>query len=80
MFFLQPLIDELKELWRIGVKTFDAHAKETFNMRAVLLWTISDFPNLSGWSTKGERACPNCHKDTTSAWLKHGRKYCYMDN
>lgn len=41
--FLQPLIDELKELWETGVKTFDTHAKETFNMRAVLLWTISDF-------------------------------------
>ncbi|XP_021845823.2 uncharacterized protein [Spinacia oleracea] len=49
--FLQPLIDELKELWESGVKTFDAHSKETFNMRAVLLWTINDFPayaNLSG--------------------------------
>ncbi|XP_057251833.1 uncharacterized protein LOC130591892 [Beta vulgaris subsp. vulgaris] len=54
--FLQPLVDELNELWEFGVKTFDAYAKETFNMRAVLLWTINDFPayaNLSGWSTKG---------------------------
>ncbi|XP_021716888.1 uncharacterized protein LOC110684761 [Chenopodium quinoa] len=81
--FLQPLIDELKELWEIGVKPFDAHTKHTFNMRAVLVWTISDFPayaNLSGWSTKGKLACPYCHKDTRSFWLKHGRKYCYMDN
>ncbi|XP_021741321.1 uncharacterized protein LOC110707602 [Chenopodium quinoa] len=79
--FLQPLIDELKELWESGVQTFDAHSKETFNMRAVLMWTISDFPayaNLSGWSTKGAKACPNCHKDTNSEWLKHGHKWCYM--
>ncbi|XP_021767736.1 uncharacterized protein LOC110732126 [Chenopodium quinoa] len=79
--FLQPLIDELKELWESGVQTFDAHSKETFNMRAVLMWTISDFlvyANLSGWSTKGAKACPNCHKDTNSEWLKHGHKWCYM--
>ncbi|XP_056698659.1 uncharacterized protein [Spinacia oleracea] len=36
--------NELNELWESGVKAFDAHAKETFNMRVVLLWTINDFP------------------------------------
>ncbi|XP_074300953.1 uncharacterized protein LOC141632293 [Silene latifolia] len=81
--FLQPLIDELKELWDIGVQTFDAHTKMSFSMRAVLLWTINDFPayaNLSGWSTKGNLACPCCHKDTESKRLPHGRKWCYMDH
>ncbi|XP_060186727.1 uncharacterized protein LOC132616141 isoform X3 [Lycium barbarum] len=51
--YLQPLIDELKELWD-GVQTFDALSTETFKMRAALMWTISDFPGygiLSGWST-----------------------------
>ncbi|XP_071695448.1 uncharacterized protein [Rutidosis leptorrhynchoides] len=53
--YLQPLIEELKELWETGVETYDASTKNTFNMRARLLWTINDFPayaNLSGWSTK----------------------------
>lgn len=79
--FLQPLIDELKELWETGVNTYDAHRKETFNMRAVLMWTIQDFPayaNLSGWSTKGTLACPNCRKNTCSYRLKDGHKWCYM--
>ena len=52
-----------------------------FNLHAALLWTISDFPayaNLSGWSTKGEFACPCCNKHTRSRWLSHGRKFCYM--
>ncbi|XP_062013496.1 uncharacterized protein LOC133729885 [Rosa rugosa] len=79
--FLQPLIEELKELWHEGVPTYDASTNQMFNLRAMLLWTINDFPayaNLSGWSTKGAKACPCCSKNTKSSWLKHGRKYCYM--
>ena len=33
---------------------------------------------MSGWSTKGFLACPNCHKDTCSQRLSHGKKWCYM--
>ncbi|KAM6597102.1 hypothetical protein CsatA_007626 [Cannabis sativa] len=79
--YLEPLIEELKDLWEIGVDTFDASTKKNFNLRASLLWTISDFPayaNLSGWSTKGKYACPCCHEDTYSLWLKHSKKHCYM--
>ncbi|XP_077232589.1 uncharacterized protein LOC143869927 [Tasmannia lanceolata] len=79
--YLQPLIEELKELWVDGVDTYDHSRKETFRMRAALLWTISDFPAyamLSGWSTKGEKACPCCNVDTRSQWLAHGKKFCYM--
>jgi hypothetical protein len=32
--YLQPLIDELLELWNVGVRTFDASKMENFNMRA----------------------------------------------
>lgn len=59
--YLEPLIDDLKELWNNGVVIFDAFSKLTFNIKAVLMWTINDFPayaNLSGYSTKGEKACP----------------------
>nr|XP_027067486.1 uncharacterized protein LOC113693107 [Coffea arabica] len=57
--YLKPLIAELKELWDVGVNTYDASRKENFQLRAALLWTISDFPGyaiLSGWSTKGKLA------------------------
>ncbi|XP_074374509.1 uncharacterized protein LOC141714912 [Apium graveolens] len=59
--FMQPLIAELNELWEVGIETYDALTDHTFNLRASLLWTISDFPGLamlSGWSTKGRLACP----------------------
>lgn len=79
--YLQPLIEELKLLWEVGVETYDASLNQTFQMRAALLWTISDFPGLamlSGWSTKGKLACPCCNYNTNSTYLKHSRKVCYM--
>ncbi|XP_039134114.1 uncharacterized protein LOC120271498 isoform X2 [Dioscorea cayenensis subsp. rotundata] len=79
--YLQPLIDELKNLWEFGVGTYDAHTNQSFEMKAALLWTLSDFPGyamLSGWSTKGRFACPYCNKDTCSQYLKNSRKFCYM--
>ncbi|XP_073116140.1 uncharacterized protein [Elaeis guineensis] len=41
--YLQPLIEELKELWDIGVETYDAHTRQNFNLHAAVLWTINDF-------------------------------------
>ncbi|GKF30625.1 hypothetical protein Tco_0100423 [Tanacetum coccineum] len=52
--YLRPLIDDLKDLWALkGVETIDVATDQTFNMRAILLWTTNDFPtrsSLSGWS------------------------------
>ena len=41
--YLRPLIDKLKILLEIGVKTYDCVSKEKFNMRAALMWTVNDF-------------------------------------
>ncbi|XP_042418214.1 uncharacterized protein LOC122006686 [Zingiber officinale] len=54
--YLEPLVEDLKELWDIGVETYDAFSKLVFNMKAILMWTINDFPaygNLAGCATKG---------------------------
>ncbi|KAG8490950.1 hypothetical protein CXB51_014091 [Gossypium anomalum] len=78
--YLQPLIEELKQLWS-GVETYDVLRKENFNLRTALLWTINDFPayaNLSGWSTKGRYAYPCCATQTCSKWLYNGKKFSYM--
>ncbi|XP_075660213.1 uncharacterized protein LOC142630034 [Castanea sativa] len=79
--YLQPLVEELRELWNVGVQAYDASSKEIFQLRAALMWTINDFPayaDLSGWSTKGELACPSCAMETDSRYLKNGHKFCYM--
>lgn len=48
-------------------------------MRAALHSTINDFPAyamLSGWSTKGYKACPLCTHSTNS--YRFGGKICYL--
>jgi len=42
--YLQPLIDELKMLWDVGVDTFDVSCGKTFRLHVALMWTINDFP------------------------------------
>ncbi|GJY26332.1 hypothetical protein Tco_0401058 [Tanacetum coccineum] len=52
--YLSPLNDDLKDLWaKLGVETIDVATGQKFNMRAMVLWTINDFParsSLFGWS------------------------------
>ncbi|XP_074352803.1 uncharacterized protein LOC141691955 [Apium graveolens] len=80
--YLRPLIDELKVLWKDGVQTWDVATKTNFNLKAALMWTISDFPSygmLCGWSTHGKLACPYCMERTKSFTLPKGRKPCWFD-
>ncbi|GKC33712.1 hypothetical protein Tco_1046096 [Tanacetum coccineum] len=44
--FLRPLIDELKELYDVGINTYDAYRRQNFTMKAILLWTVSDFSRI----------------------------------
>ena len=65
--YLAPLIEDLKTLWETGVEAYDAYQREVFTLRAVLLWTINDFPtygNLFGCTVKGYFACPICTPET----------------
>ncbi|XP_073121652.1 uncharacterized protein [Henckelia pumila] len=78
--YLAPLVDDLKCSWEIGVDAYDAYRKEYFSLRAVLLWTINDFPaygNMSGCVVKGYQACSICGEETYSTRLKHSRKMSY---
>nr|GEX42409.1 hypothetical protein [Tanacetum cinerariifolium] len=65
--YLRPLIEDLKVLWdRKGVETIDVASGQKFNMRAMVLWIINDFParsSLSGWSWQGYKACPTLIND-----------------
>ncbi|XP_042467446.1 uncharacterized protein LOC122050620 [Zingiber officinale] len=79
--YLEPLVEDLKELWDIGVETYDAFSKSVFNMKAILMWTINDFPaygNLAGCATKGKLGCPICGEGISSMWLKYSRKFAYL--
>ncbi|PIA27802.1 hypothetical protein AQUCO_07500017v1 [Aquilegia coerulea] len=79
--YLQPLVDEMKQLW-VGVLTYDAHYNKTFKMKVMLMWGIHDFPaygNLSGCVTHGYKACPVCGDETPSLRLVNSGKIVYTN-
>lgn len=53
--YMALLIDELKSLWEVGIPTYDVANKETFIMKAVLLWTINDFPVYANLSDEAQK-------------------------
>ncbi|XP_021730018.1 uncharacterized protein LOC110696987 [Chenopodium quinoa] len=81
--YLQPLIKDLKDLWEFGLETYDASTNQRFDIHVALMTIVSDFPGyamLSGWSTKGYLACPECHYETDSEWLLYSGKNVYRAN
>ncbi|XP_074323274.1 uncharacterized protein LOC141660210 [Apium graveolens] len=74
--YLQPLIEDLQKLWH-GKQVYDAFKKESFILRGILLWTISDYPalgNLSGNIIKGYNACVVCVDKTKATRLATYKK------
>lgn len=79
--FMQPVYDELNELFDIGMPTYDASRDEVFQLRAILLYTVSDYPGagiLAQFSTNSQLGCLSCEEETSFMHLKHGYKQCYM--
>ncbi|XP_013723380.2 uncharacterized protein LOC106427185 [Brassica napus] len=81
--YLEPVIEDLNQLWRKGESAYDVLSNSVFTLKAMLLWTISDFPaygNLAGCKVKGKMGCPVCGKHTDSVWMKFCRKHVYMSH
>jgi hypothetical protein len=71
--FLEPLVEDLLELWK-GILTYDALSGKMFNLRAAILWCIHDYPALatiSSRTTKGFFACIHCDKNPLSYSLRN---------
>ncbi|KAL0339374.1 UNVERIFIED_CONTAM: hypothetical protein Sangu_1459500 [Sesamum angustifolium] len=80
--YLESLIEELLQLWHVGVRMYDHATDWDFMMQAALMWTVNDLPAYgmaSGWSTVGVMKCPICMDDIMAFHLQHGRKACYFD-
>ncbi|GJT05537.1 putative transposon, En/Spm-like protein [Tanacetum coccineum] len=78
--FLEPLVNDLQTLFEKGVETYDAFKKENFNMRAVVLWTINDYPSLGtlcGCPYSGFKGCVVCGKETHCVRLSASSKQSY---
>nr|GEU86685.1 hypothetical protein [Tanacetum cinerariifolium] len=78
--FLELLVDDLHTLFETGVDTYDASTKENFNMCAVMLWTINNYPalgTLCGCPYSGFKGCVVCGKDTHCVRLSASSKQSY---
>lgn len=68
--FLEPLVEELDQCWHDGIQVLDCAdptAKTVFTMKAMLMWTIHNFPVYGlvfGCVTKDYKACPICGLET----------------
>ncbi|GKE37985.1 zinc finger, PHD-type containing protein [Tanacetum coccineum] len=63
------VVDGFNPFRNLSVKTIDVATGLKFNIRAMVSWTVNDFPaqsSLSGWSGQGYKACPTCNEDTPS--------------
>ncbi|GKB57073.1 putative transposase-associated domain-containing protein [Tanacetum coccineum] len=79
--FLEPLVDDLHTLFETGVDTYDVSIKDNFNLRAVVLWTINDYPALGTLCScpySGFKGCVVCGKDIHCVRLSASSKQSYV--
>jgi hypothetical protein len=82
--YLEPLMEDLKLLWEVGVHVRNATAfngQTHFNMSVILMWTMHDLPaygTIARCATKGYQGCPCCGPNTTTRRLHvlHKNVYC----
>ncbi|KAK4397955.1 hypothetical protein Sango_1271000 [Sesamum angolense] len=72
--YLELLIEELQNLWHVGVLTWDSARDEIFVMRAVLMWTVNDLP-LIEWLLDGVLLVL---WGVQSVWKTHVHSICKM--
>lgn len=85
--YLRLLVDELKMLWQQGVEVEDMSREpgdgRFFSLRAILMWTMHDYPGysfISKLQTKGHRACPICWKGLAARRSTSMKKMMYDCN
>ncbi|XP_026400350.1 uncharacterized protein LOC113296250 [Papaver somniferum] len=79
--FLEPLVKDFQFLFEKGKRTWDAYAQEMFTLRAVVLWTINDYPalgTLCGCRYAGYHGCVVCRKKTHSIRLHDSNMNVYV--
>ncbi|GJZ34057.1 putative transposon, En/Spm-like protein [Tanacetum coccineum] len=77
----KPLVDDLHTLFKTGVDTYDVSTKDNFNLRAIVLWTINDYPTLGtlhGCPYSEFKGYVVCGKDTNCVRLSASSKQSYV--
>jgi hypothetical protein len=78
--FLEPLMEDMKILWKMGVEMLDEYRKDSFTLREIIFVTINDYPvlfTLLG-QFKGKVGCVVCIDGTAYVSLDASKKIVYM--
>jgi hypothetical protein len=81
--YLAPVFEKLVKLWK-GVRAMDVLQpvkRREFTMRAILMWTIHNFPThgiVSSCQHQGYRTCPPCGTNVVNRWSKELKKLIFQ--
>nr|AAM08850.1 Putative tnp2 transposase [Oryza sativa Japonica Group] len=78
--FLEPLLEDIADLWKEGLKVWDEYLREYFTMKAIIFVTINDYPAMFSVSgqIKGKTGCVICLNGTYYWYLPGSNKLVYM--
>ncbi|KAL3679629.1 hypothetical protein R1sor_022585 [Riccia sorocarpa] len=84
--YLQPLVEELQQLWTGADDVYDGRTTRIgrdrwFTLKGIMLWTMHDYPGytqISGFQTSGYAACSTCGPALPVARSVHLSKQVYM--
>jgi hypothetical protein len=70
--YLEPLVNDMVDMFVDGVRTYDAFKDECFQLRAAILCSITYLPGLGylhAVVTSGKVSCPECYSHECSLQL-----------
>nr|AAX96366.1 transposon protein, putative, CACTA, En/Spm sub-class [Oryza sativa Japonica Group] len=78
--FLEPLFEDMADLWKEGLKVWDEYLREYFTVKAIIFVTINDYPAMFSVSgqIKGKTGCVICLNGTYYRYLSGSNKLVYM--
>jgi hypothetical protein len=80
MYFLEPLMEDMKILWESGVQMLDEYHKGSFVLRTIIFVPINDYPALFILlgQFKGKVGCIVCIDETIYVSFYTSNKIVYM--
>lgn len=78
--FLEPLLEDMADLWKERLKVWDEYLREYFTVKAIIFVTINDYPVMFSVSSpiKGKTGYVICLNGTYYRYLPDSNKLVYM--
>nr|XP_025878555.1 uncharacterized protein LOC112937837 [Oryza sativa Japonica Group] len=78
--FLEPLLEDMADLWKEGLKVWDEYLREYFTVKVIIFVTINDYPAMFSvlGQIKGKTGCVICLNGMYYTYLPGSNKFVYM--